>query len=399
VRLLRRLLPLLRRAGSGWSPAPYLALRRLTGASAAAMLLVGASAVSLGMLVYAGTLVRSTDVSADVKSRVAVGSDVAARLPSGTSRAEVDLPASTVVARGRALLQPGNVTVDLMAVDRTTFAEVAAWDARFADESLDALLSRLSAPDPDGRIPVLAAGGLPADGVMVRLGRLALPFHVAGTPEAFPGQRRLRPLLVVDRDVLEAAVAGQGAGYDPSRGLEQHLWARGEPAAMAAWLEARGWPADDITTVGDVRERPAVRSVGWALGYLQALGVLAGVLAFAATVLYLQERQQSREVSYVLARRMGLRRAVHRRAVRLELAGMLLVAFGLGSVLALGAAAAVVSRIELLPEYPPGPVTALPGGTLGWGAAAVGLACWVGAWLVQLLADHARAGEVLRAAE
>ena len=43
--------------------------------------------------------------------------------------------------------------------------------------------------------------------------------------------------------------------------------------------------------------------------------------------MYLEARQRSREVSYALARRMGLARRAHRRSIALELGAILLVSF------------------------------------------------------------------------
>src|SRR5207237_10267812 len=80
----------------------------------------------------------------------------------------------------------------------------------------------------------------------------------------------------------------------------------------------------------------------------------------AALLLYLQARQGARDLSYSLARRMGLREAVHRRAMVLELGAMLLVASMVGAGLALLAAALVRSKLDLRPGTPGPTVFALP---------------------------------------
>ena len=86
-----------------------------------------------------------------------------------------------------------------------------------------------------------------------------------------------------------------------------------------------------MSTAARVRTTPAFLSLSWTFGLLQAFGVLAGIITILGVVLYLQARQQSREVSYALARRMGLRRSAHLRSILLELLAMLGAAFILGA--------------------------------------------------------------------
>ena len=136
----------------------------------------------------------------------------------------------------------------------------------------------------------------------------------------------------------------------------------------------------------------------WTFGFLEALGVLAGLVAAVAVLLYLQARQRAREVSYALAARMGLGRAAHRRSVLLEVAGMLAVAFALGVLLGTVGAAAVVGRIDLLPHVPPGPSVRIPLQVIGLAAAGLAIIAVAGAWLAQRQADRANVAEVLRRA-
>lgn len=398
VRLLRRLLPALRTWGSSLRTAPYLAVRRLTGASTTAMLLVTASSMSLGILVYAGALADSADASATAKAQVAIGADVTTPLPRGVDRFDRLLPQATVVARGEGQLLPDDQPVDILAVDPATFARTVHWDDGFADEPLADLLAAIEGP-AGARVPVAVVGADPGRDVTLRSARFAFPVDPVASATTFPTMRTGRPVVVLDYDAFLEAFAGVAPSSDATRVLATELWARGEPERVVGFLEAHGLPAQGLQTVAEVRGRPSMQSIGWTLGYLQALGVLAGVLALAATLLYLQERQQAREVSYALASRMGLDRRAHRRAVALELAGMLVTALALGGMLALAAARLVVPRLDPLPEVPPPPAMALPGATLLTLAFAVGLVCWAGAWVVQGSADRTRVGEVLRVAD
>jgi putative ABC transport system permease protein len=143
---------------------------------------------------------------------------------------------------------------------------------------------------------------------------------------------------------------------------------------------------------------PAFLAVSWTFSMLQALGVLAGLVALAGLVLYLQARQRGRLVAYALARRMGLSRGAHLRSVALELVAMLLFGFALGTALALATAALVHRRLDPMPEIPPGLRLQLPGAVLGLTLLGVAVAALAGALLVQRGADRAKVAEVMRLA-
>src|SRR5207248_508173 len=118
-------------------------------------------------------------------------------------------------------------------------------------------------------------------------------------------------------------------------------------------------------------------------GLLEAFGVLAGAITVLGMVLYLQARQRTREVSYVLAKRMGLRPRAHRRSVLVELLAMLVSAFVLALVFATVAAALVHGRLDPIPSLPPSPFLNIPLALYGMTLAGVVVACLAGATLVQ----------------
>src|SRR5438093_1500741 len=80
ARLLRRILPELRTTGRSWSPAAYLAARRLAGAPRIVLALLTATAIAIGILSYAGALTSSVSATSDAKARVFTGSDLAVTL-------------------------------------------------------------------------------------------------------------------------------------------------------------------------------------------------------------------------------------------------------------------------------------------------------------------------------
>ena len=394
ARLLRRARSPLT-AASAARPAPVLALRRLVAAPRTVLLLVTGSAVALGLLTYSGTLVASTRSGAADKARVLVGSDTNLQLPGeAPPGVTAGLPATVVRRFQEVKLTPDSRPVDMIGVDPASFASGAFWRQGFADASLGRLLGRLDQAPP-GRLAAVLAGPAVADARAVDVGPVRLAVTVVATARAFPGMTSSdRSLLVVS-----------SAGFDAAAGRKRdqaswrtELWARGDPgAALAALRRAGQAPAAVATAAGQMRTAAFVAQA-WTFRLLSALGVLAGIVALVGLVLYAQARQRGRVVAYALTRRMGLSRAAHRRSVLWELAGLLGFAFLLGAGLAVLAAAAVLPRLDPMPELPPSLGIELPGPVLAGTLGCVLLAALVGAVLVQRAADRAKVAEVMRLA-
>ena len=390
VRVLRRVMPRLRRLRAWRSPAVYLSSRRLAGAPRTAGLLITASALGLGMLAYAGLLTASIRGTADVKAHVSVGSDVAADLLAPPrDLAALGVPATEVGVASGVVLQPAGGEADLIGIDPETFADAAFWDASAFGASLEDVLASLGTPgDP---LPVAVAGA-PNDLTTVSVAGTPIPVAVTERLDAFPGMPRDGAVVVADARRLEALLDA------PDDELQIQVWARGEPEALRGALERAGSSVVALRSVDEVRDTPAFQSLAWTFGFLQALGIAAGLIAVVGLVLYLQTRQRAREISYALARRMGLSPGAHRRSIAIELGGMLLTAFAVGLGLAVAAAALVYRRFDPLPSLPPGPVLRGPWPVLAGAAVAIVLAAWIGSRLVQRRADHANMAEVMRAA-
>jgi putative ABC transport system permease protein len=87
---------------------------------------------------------------------------------------------------------------------------------------------------------------------------------------------------------------------------------------------------------------------------------LTGLVSLVGLLLYLESRTPTMRRGYVLLRRMGLRPAVHRRALLAELAVPLLLGLFSGLAIAAGLTVALHSELELDPSTPPGPLVSLP---------------------------------------
>jgi putative ABC transport system permease protein len=392
VRALRRLLPRLRTAGRGGGAPVFLAARRLSTAPATALLLVAASFLAVGVLGYSGVVVSSISATTDAKARLFVGSDTALTVPTVEDLPRDVLALGTPISRytQQTTLGASGAPVDVLVVDPATFEAHAFWDSRLAPTPLAQLLGEISAP-VDGRLPLLSVGsGVPAGDVLSLAGE-DVPVRVMQHIDAFPSLVAGTPMVVTTRDALDALKVSSLNVY-----TIRQVWVDGDAGPAIRALTRAGSAPTTVLTAEHVAQTPAFLSLSWTFGFLQALGVLAGLVALVGLLLYLQARQASREVSYALARRMGLSRRSHRMSVLLELAGMLLLAFAVGTALATAAALLTYPKLDVLPNIPPAPFLQVPLVLF----AAVGLAlaafAWIAAWGVQVRADHANVAEVMR---
>ena len=393
VRLLGLAVGRLRTAGAAWPHALYLAARRVAHGARLALLLVAASALSIGVMVYAATLTLSVRTTLDAKARTFVGSDVSVEGFTRDAAIPADLDA-TVVDRYEEV-QVAGMPVMMLAIDHTTFARGAFWDRSLADEPLDKLVAGL-APGPAGTpVPVVVVGRTLPDRFTFDLflgtaGRSArLQAVVTERVRAFPGMRA-NPLVVVDRRAL--------GNLQPAK--ETLLWARGSREQVLAALDRA-----DVRVVGVVTEARQVLDVSsflataWTFGFLQALGVLTGLITAGGLLLYLETRQRGRRAAYALSRRMGLSRAAHLGSLLAEVGGTLLGGFAIGVGLSLVAARLVYLRLDALPTVPPVPLLRAPVAAVAGTAAAVLAVTWLAAWMAQRSADRTNLAEVLRLAE
>ena len=393
TRWLRSTLPRLKQWASERSPSTFLAASRLAAAPKQAASLVAAAALALGVLTYAGVLASSISATAKEKSTLSIGADVAlvtVAQPVVTG----DPPfAWTPVTRIPDMeITPQEVPADVLAVDPHTFARAAYWNSRLGG-SLTEMIRRLETASGTSVRALVAGGSLGSGSSLSVLGK-AVPIDPVASLGDFPGARRGRITLILDQTQL------QEVGHVDINGVGHffELWAKGNPARILPYLNKIGLPTDTASTSQKVRATPAFLALSWTFGVLEAFGVLAGLIAALGMILYLQARQQSREVSYALARRMGLGPGSHLRSVVAEIGTMLVAAFLLGGVFAFGAAALVHRKLDPIPSLPPSPFLMTPISLFAATAVGVVLVSTVGAWWVQRRADRANPAEVMRLA-
>ena len=383
----------------GASPASYLAVHRLTSLPGLTVLLVGATALCLGVFVNGQTLVRSLRATADAKAGVFVGSDVQVRIDfDAPEQGSFPLPltrATWLTSAGR--IQPGDVPFDILGVDAETVADAAFWDPSFADDPIKDLAARLRSGG-EGPLPaILVQWG----GAVTEIGtaQAEIPIRVVGTAIAFPGVRSDHAAVVVDIPSLERTVDDVRGNPFFSANARTEYWIRGPTdRALAAVADLEAFPLATLTAE-EVKDVPFIKAAIETFSMLNLLGLAAALLVVGVVVVYLQARQRARTVSEVLSRRMGMRRGQAMAALIEELAALLLVAFVLGAALGLLAGALVSTLLDPLPTIPPPPLFAMPAWILAWTVVALVVVAVLGGWLVHRRASSVSLGEVLRVAE
>lgn len=326
VALLRRW----RLAGARLPPSMLTGLRRSLAEPGVTSAVLLATALAAGSFTVARLLTDSTSVLLSEKAAVYLGSDLTM-----TTRDITTLPPpfdanGTIVARSQG--HSGSQSVDLLGIDRTTFARAVHWRNDAADQSLNSLLDALAQTSSGGALAAIVVGGTLPDTHLESLVRRPMEIDPVGSARWFPGYRNGAILVVVDKALLVSS------GFPTS----SEILLRDPPPDAFAQLSNQGilvrTPHDE-TLVFNVTSFLTVR---WAYATLSILGVLIGIVVLLAQLLVLDARRQTRQAAHVLTTRMGL-------TSRGEAIGLVAE---LGPALAVGAALGVligwlVTRISI----------------------------------------------------
>ena len=383
--------PLIYRLGSA-SHSGFLASRRVLSAPAVALALIAGAAVPVAILVYSANLARSATISIDAKGKTSIGSDVSTLI----YRIE-DLPPamegnSTIVVKlERARLD--GLTVDVIGVDPATFADGGFWLSTYADRPLSQVLGDLAGDADDAVLDAVVANGAVSGGV-VDSDAMDFEVEVVGSVSAFPGSVRDRPLLVVDRTRLQALLAPD---EDRIRGADYMIWSKGLEEAEIDGILADSEMGFAFTIAADTTlDQLKFAVIVWTFEFLRLYAALAGLIVIASVLIYTDTRQRGRNLSYALARRMGLSRRDHALAGLLEV-GSLTMLGALGGV-AVGrwASRDLYLALDPLPETPPAPQWVGTADITLVVLALVVLLGAVSARMAQRTADNADVSELLR---
>ncbi|HEX5493629.1 MAG TPA: FtsX-like permease family protein [Mycobacteriales bacterium] len=349
-------MPVLRRWSARLPAAGYLASRRVTANGAVALALLVATAIPVGVLAYAATLARSADATVQAKIRTNLGADhtVVTLVPPKQTPATGGH--GTVVSVFQSAVIDGDNNSGVLGVDPATFPRFAA--RGLASRPVGDLLALLD-PTPAGQpLPAILVNAGTEPVHSVKLGRTTVPVRVVDREEAFPGVRfGPHPTLVLRRDAL--------GGVDFYAARNEEIWTTNAQAtALRDVIRAHHVPILFERTPVNVLQATDLVTVTWALGYLQALAVLAGLIAVAGLLLYLAARARARVASYVLGRRMGVSRRGHFASLVIEIGAMTSAGCVLGLLVARVAVGLVNPLLDVNPDYPPAELLTYPVGTL-----------------------------------
>jgi putative ABC transport system permease protein len=289
-----------------------------------------------------------------------------------------------------------DVRFDLLAIDASTFPDVAYWNDAFAGESLEEIAAALDR-DGGGALPIALSGGgdlLPTE---IEIAGRTVDVRTVARASAFPGMISLRPLVIADRDRLESAFED----YDPLGDVRAsaELWVRGDPDRAAFALTSMPFPAFPIITAREVKDIPEFTAVIGTFAVMDAVALAAALLVVIVMLMYLQARQRAQLVAFGLSMRMGMTRATHRRSLVLELATMLLISLVAGVLLGGIAAWLVVPLLDPLDTIPPSPLFVVPVAGILVGAVVLLAIAWLGGVYTERRARRVDLGEVMRVAE
>jgi putative ABC transport system permease protein len=358
VAVLSRVLALglrpLRALSRSWPTALYLGVRRVARYRVAVLGLVAASAIAAGVMGYAATMNRSLDATLEAKAKTYVGSDTAIRIASDEPiPPELADRATEVQIHWDAWVEDGRrEKASVVVIDPTTFERAAFWDVAFADTSLRDILNRLAAPPQGGRVPAVVVGtdaavGATAEVGIVEFGTTWFTVEPLTGVSAFPGMQKPKATVFV------AASALDGLDLDGER---HEAWISGDRDQTLTVLQGAGTSYTEERTRAAVADGASFLTVSWTFGFMQSLGLAAGLLVLGGAAIYLDARRRDRLLGYAFMGRMGLRRDQHRRALVVELTASVVVGCWMGLGVALAAAWLAHERIDPVPAYRPDPL-------------------------------------------
>jgi hypothetical protein len=334
------------------------------------------------------------------KAKIFVGSDVQAQIVPGAVQPTGFPFPSTVAERVPDAGHFDEVSTDsfqLLVIDPSTFAHAAFWEPSLSDVPLDELLTRLDAGGT-GALPIVIANGAATTPTSITVGTTPVPVTVVGRAASFPGySSSMNPLVVVSRDAALRALPG-GFNLLATPGSSTELWVRGPTSTVLDAIRRSNIDVSSVITADEVRDIPFIVSVVNTFLTLDILGAMALLLVVVLAIVYMHMRQRARMISTGLSSRMGASFSLLRRALILELGGMLLGALAIGVPAGLFSSSLVLRSLDPLPLIPPRISFAPPWTAVAAIAFLLVAAALVGSWFVDRSARKADLGDLMRVA-
>jgi hypothetical protein len=252
-----------------------------------------------------------------------------------------------------ARLDDASKQIEVLAVDVPSLRRVLRWSWGGDPQAALRRMNESSAP-----LPAIAVGAPPGRHTLL-IGGGQLPLHVVATLPAFPGMSASEPLLILP--VTRMTDAARAASLsNPLDGASAYVWARGSPPAVERALARSKLAPLYLTSVDDFLNRDELTIGERAYNFLRVIALGAAVLALVALLLYLRSRSRSQLLTSALMSRMGIRTAQQAAAAALEGAALIALASILGIAAAVATVSGLISRVDPLPDYPPGVVAQVP---------------------------------------
>ena len=395
------------RSGGSLPPALFLAWRRITSADSSAVLLSAALGIALGLIMFSSSLVAGLDTASVAKATTAVGGVTQVK---GDGLLDAELPEETTLVRvlsTRTTIGGNSVTV--LAIDPTTYAAGVSWHPTFGASAAEvvAALEQPVAADVAavvaGRFPISPEAGFGTSRVT--------SYAVVETIDAAPLTSEVAPTLLVSADQVNAAArsdhdAARPADVDadewadefqsPLLGARPVLISQLDRASLTSFLDDNEIQVQELVTLTDRRDLVGNRAARWTFEYVSLLAVIAGLAALGTLFFYLSEQRANRQLSTVMAERMGLRQRTAATAAVGEVLGLVVVAFVAGTSVGLVVAMRLFDRFEPDPRLAPDVGLDPPWALVGAIAAAATVVVVLAALVNQWLAGRRTYSEVLR---
>ena len=246
----------------------------------------------------------------------------------------------TVVARSQG--HSGSRAIDLLGIDRATFARAVGWRDDASERSLEELIDAIGAAT-EGPAPAIVIGGPLPDTRLESLIGQSMEVEPVETARWFPGLRNGAILVVVDKEKLTAA--GFGAASE--------IWLHDPPPDALAQLSSAGIIVRSPRDLSQVFNVTSFLTVRWAYATLSILGVLVGIVVLLAQLLVLDARRQTRQAAHVLTTRMGLTMRGEAIGLVAELGPALASGAALGVLLGWLVTRVSISRLDSLRHLAP----------------------------------------------
>lgn len=392
ARVLKFLLARVAQRATHLSHPLYIAVHR-AAAGQVGFLLFALAVTFFGVFQHGLSIASTLDDTVVAKSRLFVGSDVAATVDLGdVPPDQLQWPATPAWRIPHVEVVGTTREVDVIAVDPDSLPAAAYWDKRFGAPSLRGLMSQLEGP---GSVFV----GSEEDALGLSLGGAEMDVERVASVNAFPGMLSERPTIVVAQDYLRDAVEEQGSGLLSSSAVAAEWWIRGDPAAISDALPTVEDPPYAVLTAEEVRDIPYIATTLATFRILDALGVVGAILVIVASLAYLQSRERARAVSSQLALRMGMKKRSHAIGAIAELALLIVVAYAIAIVPAMVTARVLSVKLDPLQSIPPDVLFNVPAAWITAGALAAIAATIAGGVAVARRALRADMARLMRVAE